>query len=358
METIMSKATLLKIRLHNQLLATHQLNEPHEIVSWMGAMQSQALDLAKWAIGTRLDNKTVKDIEDVLNTGKVIRTHILRPTWHFVSAEDIHWMYDLSCPRLKPIYRGYAKTYGADESLIYKAIPALEKVLLNGKHLTKQEIGDALLEHDITLDDDYLKLTLSYAEMEGIIVNGRLSGNKQTFTLLEEWVPRKETICKEEALERLARRYFTSHSPASLQDFVWWSGLTITECKQAIEMIKPDFICETINGREFWMKNDVNIPSDDEDSALLLPPFDEFVVSYKDRSDMIEEVHYGKVMTKTGIFSPTIMLNGEIIGSWKKTMQKGLPRIALSFFEKTTKKREALFNAEIKRLEKFYSAKE
>jgi hypothetical protein len=350
----MNTSELLYIRLYNQLLASHQLKEPQEVVSWMGAMQSQSLDSAKWAIGVRLEDKTVKDIDEALNTGKIIRTHILRPTWHFVSADDIHWMFDLSNPRLKPIYRSYVKTTGADELLIYRAIPFLEKVLMDDKHMTKKEINDVLQTHNILLDNVHLNMLIHYAEMEGIMVNGRLKGNKQTFTLLEEWVPRKETLHKEEALERLARRFFTSHAPATLNDFAWWSGLTLTECKQAIEMIKIDFVCEMVNGREFWMRNDVIIPPVSGDSALLLPPFDEFAISYKNRSELINETHYSKVMTKNGIFSPTVMWKGEIIGLWKKTAQKGIPKIELSFFEKMPEKVQRLFEPEIKRLEQFY----
>lgn len=351
----MNRTELLNIRLYNHLLLTHEIKEPHEIVSWMGAMQSQALDMAKWAIGTRLENKNVMDINGALSTGKIIRTHILRPTWHFVSAEDIHWMFDLSSPRLRPIYRSYAKASGTDESLIYRAVPMVEKILIGGKHLTKQEIGTELVEHDLHLDDRTLQLTISYAETEGILVNGRQKGNKQTFTLLEEWIPRQKTIDKEEALECLARKFFTSHGPATIHDFIWWSGLTTTQCRMVFEMIRADFICETINGRDFWMKNDTKTPPADENYALLLPPFDEFVVSYKNRTEIIEDNHYGKVMTKNGIFSPTIILNGEIIGSWKKVAQKKSPRIELSFFEKSSKKKQDLFKSEIKRLENFYS---
>lgn len=351
----MNTSELLHTRLYNQLLVSHSLREPQEIVSWMGAMQSQSLDLAKWAIGARLENKSVGDVDEALNTGKIIRTHILRPTWHFVSVEDIHWMFDLSNPRLRPVYRSYCKTLGADETQIYRVVPILEKALSGGKHLTKQEINIALQTQNITLDTNHLNMALSYAEMEGILVNGLLKGNKQTFTLLEEWAPRKQTLHKEEALERLARRYFTSHAPATIDDFIWWSGLSVTECKQALELIKADFICETINGRNFWMKNDIEIPPANRSSALLLPPFDEFVVSYKDRTELIEDIHYGKVMTKNGLFSPTIMLNGEIIGSWKKTAQKGTHKVELSFFRKTPKKVEKLFEPVIKQVEQFYS---
>ncbi|MDL2303882.1 winged helix DNA-binding domain-containing protein [Bacteroides sp. OttesenSCG-928-D19] len=387
----MDVTELLQIRLNNQLLAGHQLKEPDEVVSWMGAMQAQTLDMAKWGIGVRLDGHTVRDVESALNTGRIIRTHILRPTWHFVSADDFHWMRDLSYPQLKPIYFSYYKTYGVDKEQIYGVIPLLEKSLSGGVHLTKQEIANILQTEKIATDNHLLNFAIQLAEIEGILCNGQLRGNTnntQTFTLLSEWVPRKETISREEALERLARRYFTSHGPATLRDFAWWSGLKITECRQALEMIKPDFVCEKLNDREFWLCNDNRMlsgseksvlpanngialqtnsrsecPANDQSasftnsrSALLLPPFDEFVVSYTDRSEIIEDAHYGKVMTKNGLFSPTVMLNGEIVGSWKKIMKKGIPQIELSFFQKTPAKVQALFKPEIKRLEQFYSA--
>ncbi len=351
----MNPDELLHIRLYNQLLNLHELKTSREVVAHMGAMQSQALEMAKWAIGSRLQNHTVKSVTESLNRGEVIRTHILRPTWHFVAAEDLRWIYDLSYPRLKPVYRSYAKMLGADETVLYRYIPLIEELLSGGRHLSKQEMGDALTRRGVLLDDDHLSLLLSFAELEGLIVNGELNGNRQTFTLLEEWVPRTAPMSREESLERLARKYFSSHGPATLQDFTWWSGLSITECRQAVEMIRPDFILEKINGRECWMPNSICTPPSDHDLALLLAPFDEFVVSYKDRSEIIEETHYRKVITKNGIFSPTVMLNGKIIGSWKKSMKKNVPQVTLTFFEKVSKKTIHLFQPEIERLEKFYA---
>ncbi|NLY24097.1 MAG: winged helix DNA-binding domain-containing protein [Bacteroidales bacterium] len=351
----MTPDELLNVRLYNQLLSFHELKEPREVVARMGAMQSQALEMAKWAIGSRLQNSSAKEITGALNRGEVIRTHILRPTWHFVAADDLRWMYALSYPRLKPVYRSYAKMLGADESLLYRCIPLIEELLSGGKHLSKQEIGVALAERGVLLDDNHLSLLLSFTELEGVIVNGELVGSRQTFTLLDEWAPRIPDITREEALERLARKYFTSHGPATLQDFAWWSNLPITDCRKALEMIRPDFLRESIDGRECWMPNDIESPPSDQTSALLLAPFDEFVVSYKERNEMIEEAHYSKVMTKNGIFSPTIMLNGRIIGSWKKNMKKNVPQITLTFFEKVPKKTIALFQPEIKKVEKFYA---
>ncbi len=351
----MTPSELLHIRLYNQLLSMHALTEPREVVAWMGAMQSQALEMAKWAIGSRLKQSTAKEITAALNRGEMIRTHILRPTWHFVAAEDLRWMYGLSYPRLKPVYRSYAKMLGADESLLYGLIPLIEELLSGGRHLSKQELGSALAEKRVALDDNHLSMLLSFAELEGVIVNGELDGNRQTFTLLEEWVPYLPAISREDALSRLAGRYFSSHGPATLQDFTWWSGLTVTECRQAMEMIRAGFIRETIDGKECWMPSDIQTPPSDFVSARLLAPFDEFVVSYKDRSELIEEAHYGKVITKNGIFLPTIMLDGRIIGSWKKSTKKNVPRITLTFFGEMPKKTLSLFQPEVERVEKFYT---
>lgn len=351
----MTSDELLHIRLYNQLLTLHELKEPRKVVAHMGAMQSQALDMAKWAIGSRLQDHTVTDITNALNKAEVIRTHILRPTWHFVAADDLRWMYALSYPRLKPVYRSYAKMLGADETVLYRHIPLVEELLSGGRHLSKQEMSEALTRRGVLLDDNHLSLLLSFAELEGVIVNGEFDGSRQTFTLLEEWVPRTTNLSREESLGRLAHKYFSSHGPATLQDFAWWSGLSVTECRQAMEMIRPEFTQEKINERECWMPDNLCTLPADNDSALLLAPFDEFVVSYKDRSDMLEQTHYGKVITKNGIFSPTIMLNGKIIGSWKKSMKKNMPQITLTFFGKVPKKTIHLFQPEIERLEKFYA---
>jgi hypothetical protein len=344
----MTTEDLLKIRLFNQRLAGNEMKRPHEVVSYMGAMQSQVFDMARWAIGTRLKGATNRTVEEAINTARIIRVHILRPTWHFVAAEDIYWMQGLSMPRLRPVYASYARMSGIDESIPSKVWPWIEKTLRDGNHLTKEELTDRLTAERIQADVNTVTLTLTFAEQEGWVCNGRIIENKQTFCLLQEWVPGTQTLSKEESLEKLARKFFTSHSPATLQDFIWWSGLLISDARKALDLIKDDFISEEINGRSFWMKSNNRTPCDEKDSALLLPQFDEMVVSYKDRSEMIADKHYGKVMTKNGIFSPTIMLNGEIIGSWRKAGKKNKPEVELSFFEKTSKAKQELFKQEKK----------
>ncbi len=346
----MTSMKILQIRLYNQLLSGNDMKEPHEIVSYMGAMQSQAFDMARWAVGARLEGSTDRMIEEAINEAKIIRTHVLRPTWHFVAAEDVHWMLELSMPRQLPIYTSYIKMTGTGPDIFPRIWPSVEKALRDHNHLTRQELTDRLVAEGFPVNMNAVQHALSFAELEGLICNGKISGKKQTFCLLQERVPKKQSLSKEESLEKLARKYFTSHGPATIHDFIWWSGLLASDAKAALELIKDDFISEEINGRTFWMKNDIKVPAKAEDSVLLLPQFDEMVVSYKDRTEMIGDEHYGKVMTKNGLFSPTIMLNGEIVGSWRKVMKKGKPETELSFFEKATKKTQVL----LKKVEKTY----
>ncbi|NDV59358.1 winged helix DNA-binding domain-containing protein [Bacteroides sp. 519] len=350
----MKTADILKIRLYNQLLAGNQLTRPAEIVSWLGAMQSQNYEMAKWGIGARLPGVTNKQVEEAVSTGEIIRTHILRPTWHFVAAEDIHWMHELSAPRLKPTFVSYDKMRGMEEDFIQKGLKALPGILDKYGHLTREEIAEHLTtSHGLRFVENHnVKNILSRAELEGIVCNGEIRENKQTYALLHQRVPKTYSLSKEEALERLARKYFSSHGPATLDDFLWWSGLTKTDVRKGIEAIKHDFVCEEINGKTYWMPNNIQTPAGKK-STVLLPAFDEYVVSYKYREEIIDEAYYRKVLTINGIFSPTVHYNGKIVGTWKRVVKKKGAEAELSFFETTPEKVHSAFDKAVKAYNKF-----
>ncbi len=346
----MQVSEIQRIRLHNQLLRGNRFSRPEEVVSYMGAMQSQAVDMAKWAVGLRLPGATLRGIDEAIDSGKIIRTHILRPTWHFVAAHDIHWMLDLSIPRVKPIFESYCRMTNTDEALVMRALRIIERLLEGHNSLTRQEIADRLTTEGIKLEDTYtMNHIMGRAEVERLVCNGRQKGNKQTYALFDEWVPGCSRLSKEEALERLARTFFTSHGPATLQDFVWWSGMLTSDARKAINAIGSDFVPETVNGRTFWFPADTQLPAGEEPSALLLPAFDEFIVSYKDREEILEKEHHRKIITRTGIFSPTLVHDGRVIGSWKKE-KKG---VGLFFFEETPLMIRQLFDRVIECYEKY-----
>lgn len=349
----MNTIDIRNIRLYNQLLTTHRLKTPKEVVSWMGAMQAQMYPMAKWAIGLRLPGSTNEMVEQAINNGEIIRTHILRPTWHFVSSEDIHWMLELTAPRIKMAVLNYCKYSGEDEPLLNKMLHYVEKILMKESHLTRQEVGELLIAEGVELDKYRLNHIMSWAELEGVVCNGKVKGGKQTYSLLQEKAPKTFSLTKDEALERLARKYFSSHGPATIKDFVWWSGLLTSDARKGIEYIKHDFVGEVFGDETYWFRNDLQLPSsEDNSSALLLPAFDEYLVGYRDRPEILKAEYTRTVITKTGIFAPIITLNGEIIGTWK---DKKKTDTEFSFFQKEKKQIQDLFKSHTEMYKAFWS---
>lgn len=335
---------ILISRLHNQLLINPEIENPKDIVSWMGAIQAQDFNMGKWAVGSRLRKTTDKEIESAINSGDIIRLHILRPTWHFVSKDDIHWMLDLSTPRLKVIGRSADKYFGFTSESITKTNLLLTSILENEPNLTRQEIGVRLVDRGVAVDNQSINHIMFHAELDGIVCNGIVKNKKQTYDLLENRAPKKEKYNKDESLYKLAYKYFRSHGPATLQDFIWWSGLTTSEAKRGVESIKDEFITEVIDGQAFIFHNSNLNHQLDDDMVHLLPAFDELFVSYKDRKEILDLEHHKKVIVSNGVFKPTVFYNGKIIGIWNRIVRKNRVFGEVSCFKEPTKRVQKLID--------------
>lgn len=324
-------------RLISQQVINTKFKSPKEIVGWMGAMQAQDFNMAKWAIGLRLNKATEETIHSAINSAEIIRTHLLRPTWHFVSAEDIYWMTELSGPRIISSMRGRNKQLELSDKIFKKSFRVMEKTLRDDNHLTRKELVNEINKSKIATDENRASHILMNAELEGIICNGEMKGKQTTYALLEERVPRTKKLHKDESLALLSAKYFESHYPAKLSDFIWWSGVAVTEAKRAMEMVKKDFISEKINSEEYWFPQNLSLPEKFKDSVFLLPAFDEFLISYKDRTAAIISKHHGKAFSNNGIFWPTIVENGQVKGKWKRKIKKDTLIIVPDFFDPKNK---------------------
>ena len=339
-------------------LTSHQLSQPlfenpEDLVNWMGAVQAQDYAMAKWALGIRLNNTVLNDIEKSLREGKILRTHILRPTWHFISAEDIRWMIQLSGKRIKTAFQSYGKSRGIVYEDYIKTCSLFEKVLA-GRSLTKLEITDEFNKTGFNADITQMNCLLTVAEAEGIVCSGIDKNKKATYALLEERVAPTPKLHKEEALARLAGKYFQSHSPASLQDFVWWSGLNVGEARKAVDAIKPNLFTDTFNGNEFFVHSMYKEQKLSDDVLHFLPPYDEYLISYKDRTGVLNKEHYSKGFTNYGIFYPVIAYNGKIVGNWKKTVKKSQANIELSLFDAKMKLNKKLVEQAEEKYKSFF----
>ena len=345
-------------RLVSQKLLETNSNSPEEIVRHLGAMQAQDYGMAKWAIGSRCD-ATEKEIEDVINSGKIIRTHILRPTWHFVSADDIHWMLDVSGPQVKRIILSETKKYGYDEKEFERINSNIEKILAGNNHLTREEIIQELNIKKVS-GEYYLSpvLIMMYAELSGLVCNGKMKGKEITYALLEEKVSKPQSkLTKEEGLAKLAKRYFESHGPATLLDFSWWSGFPQTTAKLAIISIESELNSVEIDNQKYWFGTNFTGVDNFCESVHFLPAFDEILISYKTREVSILQEHQSKAFTNNGIFKSIILENGKVIGTWKRTLKKDHAKIETQFFNETEEHKKLILFEGIMSFQKYLETK-
>jgi hypothetical protein len=352
----MTPSHLLKARLINQQIALHQFNTPGEVVKWLGAVQAQDYLGALWAVGLRLRNAKETDIEKAIADKTIVRTWPMRGTLHFVSPEDAKWMLQLLTPRVISRAAGEYKRSGLDKKIFDRSRKVLIKALQGGKQLERSEVYRVLEEAKIaTLNTRGLHI-LGVLAQEGLICFGPRRSKQQCFVLLDEWIPNSKMIKGDEALAELAQRYFNGHGPATIQDFSWWSGLTIAEAKKGIELVKENFVEEKINGQTCWMKEDSDTGK--TSGIYLLPPFDEYLVGYKDRSAALEMLHAKKVFTINGIFNPVVIINGKIVSIWKRNFTKGEVVIQLERFQTLNTMQKAGIAKAVKQYARFIGMKE
>jgi hypothetical protein len=325
----MSNPYLADWRLHNQHLTGMPFDDPVDVVTWLGAVQSQDYAGGKWAVSIRTKGLDNAAIEQAINEGRIQRTHILRPTWHFVTPADIRWMLDLTAPRVKIALRSTDKRLELDEATIAKSQAIIEKALKGGKQLTRAEMEQALNAGGIVTRieaeaDVRLGHILYHAELDKLICNGLWRGKHSTHALFDERVPATKPLAREEAVGELAKRYFTSHGPATLKDYVWWSGLTMTDAKAGVAMNKPLLASEKIQDKEYWYATSMPAPAMNtiQKSAHLLPNYDEYIVAYVDRSAIYDSDHADKLDSRGNVlFNHTIVMDGMIVGTWKRTLR-------------------------------------
>ncbi|MBL8205525.1 MAG: AlkZ family DNA glycosylase [Blastocatellia bacterium] len=322
-------------RLHNQLLSHTTLNQPREVVQWMGAMQAQDYAGAKWAIAQRAQGLTDAALDSALADGSILRTHVLRPTWHFVAPSDIRWMLQLTAPRVHAFNAFQYRKQELDDATFKKSNAALTKALRGGRQLTRPELAAALERAGIATDDLRATLLVMRAELDGIVCSGARRGKQFTYALLEERVPPAPARTKEEALAELATRYLQSRGPATLKDFAWWSGLTVAEAKAGIESVQSQFNSETVDGQTYWFP-DLALPARSKTPTVhLLATYDEYLIGYKDRSAVVNPTEAAQVVGGE-VFTSTIVLDGQVVGVWKRTLKAGSVSLATTLFTKLT----------------------
>lgn len=326
----MTLTDIARLRLHNQHVTQQTFDTSGDVVRYLGAVQAQDYLASLWAVGLRLPNATEADIERAIADREIIRTWPMRGTIHYIAPEDARWMLEFLTPRVIARSAGRYRALELDDHVFSHSRRVLEKALQGGKPLTRGAIYKLLEAEGIVTAESRGLHILGHWAQKGLICFGPRAAKQPTFVLLEKWVPKPRSLGREEALAELARRYFSSHGPATLQDFAWWSGLTVADAKVGLELVSSGFAHATLDGVTYWFIETTGGIS--ETAPQLLPFFDEFLVAYKDRSAVLEPSHTPKVNAGGGLLNPTVVLNGRVVGTWKRTFKKDTVFISLNLF--------------------------
>ncbi len=293
-----------------------------EAIGWLGAVQAQDYGGAKWALGQRSRSGTDPDIDRLFDQGLILRTHVLRPTWHFVLPTDVRWLLGLTAARVKAAMAATDRRLGIDEPLIRDSNRAIAAALGDGVYLTRNELGAILGRDGIAASGQRLGNLVMHAELDSVVVSGPRRGKQFTYALLEDRVPPADRPERDEALAELARRYFTSHGPAQAQDFAWWSGLTTADARRGLALAAGALGHEVVGGISYWTSPGGPVPSEDGPVVHLLPNFDEFLVAYRDRAAAVDPARGldPASLPRGSILGNVVTLNGLVRGGWRRQL--------------------------------------
>ena len=342
-------------RLAGQFLTTAKPDRGAEVVRALGAVQAQDYAGAKWAVAQRTAGRTDAEIERELETGQILRTHVLRPTWHFVVPSDVRWMLALTGPRVSAAMAPANRRLELDRAVYRRAYRVFTKALGDGNFLTRGELASELARAGISgATGQRLGHLMMQAELDGLVCSGPRRGKQLTYALLDARAPVVAPLARDEALAELTGRYFARRGPATPRDFAWWSGLTVADARRGIALVDSGLERLTIGDTEHWIAADAPPPPRRALSAHLLPNYDEYFIGFRDRSAIGRRVRDTSSVTGGNALIPhVILVNGELVGIWRRTFEKERVLVTLEAHTALTRRELDLVAAEVRRFGRF-----
>jgi hypothetical protein len=309
-------------RLHTQHLVTPYAVSAREVVGSLLAVQAENPSQAAWAVASRTQNPDQADLAALLDDGAVLRTHVLRPTWHFVRAEDIGWLLDLTGPRVRRVTGQQLRvTHGLDERSIDQAVTAVTQVLASRGQLTRAQLADELRERGIRSSGQMLMILLAHVELDGLICSGQVAGGEHTYALMDERVPSPRRLGRTEALAELARRYFTGHGPATERDLAYWATMTLTDVRAGLSQVDDQLDSFQHDGRTFWHSPGAAPSGPQQPGGHLLQILDETYRGYQDSRWLLDAA--GDVPRTRESAAGMALVDAQLLAAMRRTIAQG-----------------------------------
>jgi len=344
----MNETDILTRRLFGQRLAGTPFESPEDVVRWLGCVQSQEALLSRWSLGQRTTGYTDADIAAAFDEGRFLRTHALRPTWHYVMPEDILWIQQATAHRVHALNAYVAHKYEVDDATVTSSLHLIATALEGGRHLTRTELGAVLEEAGIVARSIRLAYIVMHAELEGLICSGAVKGKQHTYALLAERAPQARRLDDDdEALARLTLRYFTGHGPATERDFAWWSSLPLAEIRRGLEMVRADLLREELDGQTYWYSVEAQPPGPLPLRAWILQDFDEAFwfrsLAFPDMEWTREEGTWNETLIRP------ILIGGRRAGTWRRKIERKQLVFEAQLFTTLNADEQVAFDAEVAR---------
>lgn len=322
-ESPLAPVDVVSWRLHTQGLVGPGFASPVDAVEALGAVQAQDHAIALWSLAQRVPGATVDQVQGLLDEGALLRTHILRPTWHYVAPADIRWMLDVTSPRVHVQNGTYYRRHGFDDDLYDRSHAVLRDAVGDGAHPTRAEVAEHLAAAGIAVSGMALEHLVMHAELEGVICSGPMRGRQQTYALLDDRAPAARTLDPDAALAELTRRYFVGHGPATVKDLRWWSSLTLAQIDAGLELVGDELHAEVIDGHTYLAGGPPpDLTASDAPEVLLLQALDELVVGYAESRDVVDLAGLEATHRDTpGLPSAVVLLDGQIAGRWRRKLR-------------------------------------
>jgi hypothetical protein len=341
-------------RLDNQSISRLKACTPAGIVAWLGAVQAQEYAAARWALGLRLPAATDAALERAFDAGRILRTHVLRPTWHFVAPADIRWMLELTAPHIQRAMAYQRRELALDARTCTRAVDVIARALGEGEYLTRSELGARLARSRIVAAGNRLAHLAAYAELEGVICSGPRRGKQFTYALLATRAPGARRLPRDQALAELTRRFFQSHAPATIRDFVWWSGLATADAKRGLEMNRATSL--VVDGLTYWTLGRSSAADRARAGVHLLPVYDEYVVAYRDR---VAVPHWPPGVTAArglATFQNVLVIAGQIAGTWRAVRRERAAAVDVAPLRRLSASERRSLDATVARYARFLDA--
>lgn len=303
-------------RLRRQALARPRDGGVHDIVRWFGAMQAQEFLPATWGVALRMaDGVSRAEVARAVDEGHVLRTHVMRPTWHFVARDDLGWLLALTAPHVHRRMAPYDRQLGLDAAVMVRATGLVERALAGGTYLTRVELAAHLRRAGLHFDGMRMAHLAMYAELEGVICSGPRRGTQSTYALLAERAPAGDAFSGDEALAELTRRFLRSHEPGTAKDFAWWAGVPMADARRGIDIVKAR--PREVDGIVYWTLPERGRSTRVGRRAHLLPIYDEYLVAYRDRAAVPHRPAVRDSAPGFGSFQHSIVIDGQVAATWR-----------------------------------------